>query len=147
VVPVESIARIAVSDIPPIVSVLNGASHATCIAVFNEQGYIQNLPVVVANEPASDMATCYLLSVDEANFRESNYVFGAFRSVLTTEDRSWAISCNEWYNLFAGTPELVEAMLGRSIEQARKDYLKFASELAKSPDEPQLLVARRYEGF
>ena len=143
VVPVESMARIPVPDIPRIVSALN-AVFTQCLAVFNEPGYIQSLPIVVASDPPGDMATCYLLSVDEADFREFNRELGPFRSVLTTDDRAWAISCNEWYNLFAGKPELLEAMLGKPIEQARQDYLKFASELAKSPDEPLLLVAKQY---
>lgn len=144
VVPAESMARLPVPEIPRIVSALNGAGHARCFAVFNEPGYIRRLPVTVASEPPGDMPTCYLLSVDEADFREFNRELGSFRSVLTTEDRSWAISCSEWYNLFGAKPELLEALLGRPIEQARQDYLDFASELAKSPDEPLLLAAKHY---
>jgi hypothetical protein len=144
VVPVESMARIPVPDIPRIVSVLNGAGFTRCLAVFNEPGYIQSLPIVVASDPPGDMTTCYLLSVDEADFREFNRELGPFRSVLTTDDLAWAISCNEWYNLFAGKTELLEAMLGNSIEQARRDYLKFASGPAKDPDESLLLVAKHY---
>jgi hypothetical protein len=145
VVPVESMARLPVPDIPRIVSALNGAGFTQCLAIFNEEGYIQRLPVVVvASDPPRDMATCYDLSVDEADFREFNRELGPFRSVLTTDDRAWAISCNEWYNLFAGKPELLEAMLGKSIEQARQEYLQFASALSKSPDEPLLLVAKQY---
>jgi len=144
VVPVESMARIPVPDIPRIVSALNGAGFTQCVAIFNEAGYIRDLPIVVASAPPGDLATCYLLSVDEADFREFNRELGAYRSVLTTDDRAWAISCNEWYNLFAGKPELLEAMLGKSIEQARQDYLKFASELARSPDERLIVVAKQY---
>jgi hypothetical protein len=144
VVPVESMARIPAPDIPRIVSLLNGAGFTQCLAVFNEPGYVQSLPIIVASDPPGDMATCCLLSIDEADFREFNRELGPFRSVLTTDDRAWAISCNEWYNLFAGKPELLEALLGKSIEQARQDYLKFASDLAKDVDEPLLSVAKHY---
>jgi hypothetical protein len=145
VVPVESMTRIPSPDIPRIVSVLKGAGHRECIVIFNEPGYIQRLPVTVASEPPGDMATCHLLAVEEADFRAFNRELGMFRSVLTTEDRSWAISCNEWYNLFAGKPELLEALLGKPIEQARQEFQEFASLLAKGKtDDPLLHVARRY---
>ncbi len=90
------------------------------------------------------MPICYLLSVDEADFQEFNRQLGPFRFLITADDRSWAISCTEWYNLFAAKPELLEAMLGKPIEQARLDYFRFASELAKQPDDPLLRVALRY---
>jgi hypothetical protein len=145
VVPVASMARIPVPDIPRIVSVLSGAGYTECIAVFNEPSYIQHLPVFVASAPPSVMATCHLLSINEADFRQFNRVFGAFRSVLTPEERSWAISCNEWYNLFAAEPELLEALLGKSIEQGRAEFFEFASHLAKgNSDEPILKAAKHY---
>jgi hypothetical protein len=56
-----------------------------------------------------------------------------------------AISCNERYNLFAGKPELVRALLGKPTEQARQEFLEFASLLTKSKeDEPLLQVAKHY---
>ncbi|HUP79358.1 MAG TPA: hypothetical protein VM260_12480 [Pirellula sp.] len=130
VVPVESMARIPQPDIPRLISVLNEAGCHQCFAI--------------TTEPLGDMPTCYVLSVDEADFRELNRELGPFRFALTDENRSWAISCNEWYNLFASEPELLEALLGKPIEQARQEYLTFASDLAKKPDEPLLQMARRY---
>jgi hypothetical protein len=145
VVPVESMARLPEPDIPRIVSTLREAGYAQCLAIFNEPGYSQRLPVTVASEPPSDMATCYLLSVDEADFRQFNRELGPFRSVLTTENRSWAISCNEWYNLFAGKPEFLKTLLGKSIEQAQREFLELASSLAKGKaNEPLLQIAKRY---
>jgi len=66
--------------------------------------------------------------------------------VLTTDDRTWAISCGEWYNLFGGKPELIEAMLGKSIEQARQEFQEYATLLAtgQNPDESFLRVAEHY---
>jgi hypothetical protein len=145
VVPVESMARLPEPDIPRIVSTLREAGYAQCLAIFNEPGYSQRLPVTVASEPPSDMATCYLLSVDEADFRAFNRELGLFRSVLTTEDRSWSISCNEWYNLFGAKPEFLEALLGKPVELARQEFQEFASILAKGKsEEPLLQVAKHY---
>jgi hypothetical protein len=130
VVPVESAARIPPADIPRLVGVLSGLGCKRC--------------VVVATEPLGDMPNCYLLSVQESELRELNRVLGVFRFMLTDENRSWAISCNEWYNLFGSTPELLEKLLGKPIEEARAEYLRFASELAHSSDEPLLRVAKHY---
>src|SRR5438045_7207478 len=86
VVPVEAGMRFPDEGIPSLVAALKGAGYTECFAVFNEPGYIQRLPLIVASKPSGDMSTCHLLSVDEAEFREFNRVLGPFRSVLTTED-------------------------------------------------------------
>lgn len=146
IVPVESAMRIPDGDIPLLVSALKGAHYTECLAVFNEPGYIQRLPPVVASQPPGRMSTCHLLSVEESEFREFNRELGPFRSVLTTEDRSWAISCTEWYNLFGAKPELLESLLGKPIEQARGEFLEYASLLAagQDPDESALQIAKQY---
>jgi len=145
VVPAESMARIPVPDIPRIVSTLKRAGYTECIAVFNEPGYIGHLPLIVASDPPSDMATCHLVSVDEADFQNFNRDLGVFRSVLLPEDRSWAISCNEWYNLFGAKPELLEGLLGEPIEQARREFAEVATAVARgNADEPLLKVAEHY---
>ncbi len=145
VVPAESMARIPLPDIPRIVSTLKRAGYAECIAVFNEPGYIRDLPLTVASDPPSEMATCHLLSVDEADFESFNRELGTFRSVLLPEDRSWAISCNEWYNLFGAKPELLEALLGEPIEEARREFAEAAAALAKgNANEPLVKVAKHY---
>jgi hypothetical protein len=145
VVPAESTARIPPADIPRIVAALKGAGYTECIAVFNEPGYIQSLPVFIPSDPPSNMVTCYLVSAEETDFRELNRQLGPFRFIVAPEDRSWAISCNEWYNLFAGKPDLLEGLLGESIDQARQEFAEFAAVLAKgNPDEPLMRVAERY---
>jgi hypothetical protein len=143
VVPVESAVRLPKDDIPRLVSVLAGAGYTRCIAVTNEAGYTR--PLGPGNQLLGDIPTCYLLSVEEADFREFNRQLGPFRSVLTSQDRDWAISCNEWYNLFAGKRDLVEALLGKAIGQARTEFLEFASLLAKgNTDEPLMRTAQHY---
>jgi hypothetical protein len=129
-VPVESAARIPLGDISRIVHALNGAGCSQCFAI--------------ATEPLGEMPACYLLSVDDLDFRELNHELGPFRFLLTDKTGSWAISCTEWYNVFAGQPLLLEAMLGKPIEQARQEYLEFASSLAKHPDELLLKIAKYY---
>lgn len=145
VVPVESMGRIPEPDIPRIVSTLKRAGYTECIAVFNEPGYIQQLPLTVASDPPSDMATCYLVSIDEADFKNFNRELGAFRSVILPEDRSWAISCNEWYNLFGAEPKPLEALLGQPIEHARREFAELAAAVARgNADEALLKVAEHY---
>src|SRR3954451_19471140 len=126
VVPAESMARISEVDMPRIVSVLNQAGCHYCYAATTES--------------LGDLPSCYGLAVSEDSFKQLNRELGLFRFALTDEARSWAISCNEWYNLFAAPLELLEALLGKPIEQARKAYLAFASRLAQSPEDPLLRV-------
>ena len=133
VVPVEDGNHFTADEITQIVSALKSYGYNECFAV--------------ATEPVTPLPSRYRLSISEEEFRRFNSECGLFRFLLTTEDQSWAISCNEWYNLFAAKPELLEALLGKPLEQARQDYLKFASELAKSPDEPLLLVSSHYSAF
>lgn|SRR5690348_1300316 len=145
VVPVESASRLRPVDIPVMVGALRQAGQKHCFAVFNEPGYIQQLPVIVHSEPPSEVATCYSLSIDEADFHAFNRELGLFRSVLTTQARSWAISCNEWYNLFAAEADLLEALLGKPLDQARQEFFEFASCLARgNAEEPILKMAQYY---
>jgi hypothetical protein len=78
VVPTESMARIPVPDIPRIVSTLTRAGYTECIAIFSEPGYIRHLPLTIASDPPSEMATCHLVSVDEADFQNFNRELGRF---------------------------------------------------------------------
>lgn len=130
VVPVESGMRFSEEDIHQLVPALRQAGFVECLAV--------------ATEPLDPMPSCYRMSITEEEFREFNRTCGLFRFLITDETRAWAISCNEWYNLFAGKPELLESMLGKPIEEARAEYLSFATALAKEPDEPLLQVAKHY---
>jgi hypothetical protein len=146
VVPVESGWRLPVEYIPRLISLLKGAGYTHCIAVFNQPGYIQNLPVLTRIQPPSDMTTCQLVEVDDADFQEFNRELSPFRAVLTTEDGFWALSTHEWYSLVAGKPATVEAILDEPIERAEQEFLEYASVLAggQSPDESILQIARHY---
>jgi hypothetical protein len=138
--------RLATDEISRIISALKRAGCFQCIVIVNEAGYLQ--PLRPENELFDDGATCYLLSVEESELMAFNRKLGPFRSVLTDEAKSWAISCNESYNLFAGSRDLVEAFLGEPVEQARKEFLDFASMMAKGrPDEPLMQAAARYAAF
>ena len=131
VVPAESGGRLFREDIPRLVSALNAAGYFQCVAVTTED--------------LGDTPPCYLLSVSEEGMHELNRELGMFQFLLTEETRSWAISCTVLYNLFAGPKNLVEAMLGKSIPEAEREFLQIATEIAKgNPDDLFLKVARRY---
>jgi hypothetical protein len=131
VVPVESGMRFSEQDIQKIVPVLRKAGFVECLAV--------------ATEPLDPMPSCYRMSITETEFDEFNRICGLFRFLITDESRAWGVSCTEWYNLFAGPPDMLTAMLGKPIDEAREEYLNFATLLAKDdPDEPLLQVAKHY---
>lgn len=131
VVPVEDACHFAPVEIAAIVSTLQSTGHTECFAV--------------ASESVDPAPTCYRLSVSEEALLDFNSECGALRYVLTDANRSWAISCNEWYNLFAGGPDLLEGLLGEPIDQARQEFLEFASLLAKgNPNGPLMRVAKHY---
>src|SRR5258708_35946612 len=144
-IPVESMGRIPIPDIPRIVGALRNAGFSECLAVYNELGFKKILPLLAPMTPPGDTATCYVLSIDETEFRELNRQLGVFRFVLTTEGRDWAISCADSYNVFGAKPELLESMLGKSTDEAHKEFREFASVLAKgNPDYALLRVAQYY---
>ena len=131
VVPVEDTCHFAPIEITTIVRALRLAGIDEIFAV--------------ASESVDPAPACYRLLVAEEEFRHFNSECGLLRFVLTCENRSWALSCNEWYNLFAGTPELLEALLGESIEEARQEFRDFAVLLAEGNAEaPLMLVADHY---
>jgi hypothetical protein len=130
VVPVETGMSFSKDDIKNIVSGLRGFGHSECFAIATEA--LEPLPI------------CYSLEITEGDFQEFDRECGLFWFLITDEQRSWALSCNNTYNLFAGPPNLLEAMLGKSIENARAEYLSFATSVATEPDEPMVQVARHY---
>ena len=131
VVPVEDGNHFRPWEIDRIIPALLNAGHHECRAI--------------ATEPLEPFPSCFQLAISPADFLTFNSECGLFRFLLTDETRSWAISCNELYNLFAGERSLVEAMLGTTIEEARKRFLAFAEPLALGDSEyPMLRVARHY---
>lgn len=131
VVPVEDTGHFAPVEIAVIVPALREVGYMECFAI--------------ASEPTDPAPSCYRVPVTEEGLHDFNSECGYLRYVLTDENRSWAISCNEWYNLFAAKPDLLERLLGAPIDQARQEFAQFASMLARgNPDEPLVRVAERY---
>jgi len=131
VVPVEDGNHFRPWEIDRIVPALLKAGYQDCIAI--------------ATEPPGPLPSCFQLAMAPDDFRAFNSECGLFRFLLTEETRSWAISCNELYNLFAGEQSLVQAMLGTPIEESRKRFLAFAEPLALgNPEYPMLKVAHHY---
>jgi hypothetical protein len=147
VVLAESMARLPQPDIPRIVAALSRAGFQWCVVMFNEPGYMQSFPVNVPSDPPSDLPTCYQVSVDEVGFSEINRQLGPFRFIVSEESRSWTISCNERYNLFSAKTELLEGVMGKSIEQAHRDFLESVSMTDGYADESLLEVASRYSSL
>jgi hypothetical protein len=131
VVPVEGTGHFSAAKIATLVAALREAGCERCIAIATE-----------SVEP--DGVPGYSFSTSEEEFQHFNDECGLFRYLLTDEKQDWAISCSEWYNLFAGKSELLQAMLGKSIAEAREEFLSFAKLLAEGSDEPLLRIAKRY---
>jgi hypothetical protein len=108
VVPVEDVGHLSPEQRSHVIAALTRAGHHEGVAV--------------ATEPLGEMPQCYRLEISDTDLKEFNRECGLFRFALTNEDRCWAISCTESYNLFAGPPELLEAMLGISIKDAWRAY-------------------------
>jgi hypothetical protein len=131
VVPVESGMHFTEGDLSAIVSALRQAGSQQCFAL--------------ASEDLNPLPSCYELSVDEEDFQEFNKTCGLFWFLIADDNLSWAISCNNTYNLFAASPALLEGILHKSIPAAREEFAAFARELAhENTDYPPLRVAERY---
>jgi hypothetical protein len=116
VVPVEDAMHFTEVDLERIVIALQRAGYSQCIAI--------------ATEPLDPLPICYRVLITKEDFREFNTTCSPFWFLITNEDRSWAISCNDAYDLFAGDPKLIEAMLGKTIRAAREEFDDFAKQLA-----------------
>lgn len=110
IVPAESAARLPVGDIPRLASAL--AAFASAVAVDTD------MPLGAAD--------AFEIQICTGELRELNRRMGVNRVVVINDDGEWVISCNEWYNLFAARPSLLESMLGKSISQARSEFDLFA---------------------
>jgi hypothetical protein len=131
VVPVEGGEHFRGWEIDRIVQTLQTAGYHDCVAV--------------ATEPMGLLPSCFQLAMTSDDLREFNVECGRLRFLITEETRSWAISCSELCNLFAGEQSLLEAMLGVPIEVAHERFLVFAESLAsKNPEHPLLKSAKLY---
>lgn len=133
IVPVENTGHLAEEEIDRIVPALNSTGHLTCVAIG-------------AIELPDPLPTAYELAVSHDDLRAFNGECGAFRFLLTDGELSWAISCNEWFNLFAGPRPLIEQMLGASIKQAREEFLEYATVVEQGSEGQLVQIARQYIG-
>ncbi len=132
VVPVEDTGHFAEEEIDRIVPALVSKGHSTCLAVG-------------ALDLPDPLPTCFEFSISADELRTFNAECGIFRFLLTCRELSWAISCNEWFNLFAGPSALVEELLGISIEQARDEFLKYAKVVEQGSEGGLVQLSRMYD--
>lgn len=131
VIPVEDSGHFADEEISHIIPALNAAGCTSCFAIG-------------APDLPAEFAHVYELSVSEEDFQVFNAEFGILRVLLTDAGLSWAISCNEWFNLFAGPESLIEQMLGVPLDGARRDFLAYAGLVEQGGTEGLMRVARQY---
>ncbi len=132
VVPTENGMHFTHEDLTTIVSALHQAGFQKCFAL--------------ASEDLNPFPSCYELSINQEDFEEYNRTCGPFWFLVTDESLSWAISCNNAYNLYAANPPLLEKLLNKSITKAREEFSAFAMQLAHgNADYPPLRVAKYYE--
>ena len=130
VVPVEDTAHLALEEIERLIPILRAAGHRELLAI--------------ATEPVAPGPDVYRVDLTEDDLKRFNIECGMLTYLLTTTDRSWAVSCGLWFNLFAGPPHLLEEMLGQSIDAARAEFMVYARTLAAEDDWSALIVADRY---
>jgi len=131
IVPVEDSSHFTDEEIERIVAALNATGHKSGFAIG-------------ALDLPTEFANVFELSISEGGFKTFNAEFGILRFLLTDASLSWAISCNEWFNLFAGPESLIEQMLGVPINIARRDFLAYAGLVEQGGSEGLMLVARKY---
>ena len=131
VVPVEDTGHFAEEEIERIVPALSSAGYQRCLA----------LGALDLTEP---LPSGFEVVISADDLRAFNAECGIFRFLISSPDRSWAISCNEWFNLFAGPRALIERMLGSSLEQARADFLNYATVVEQGTEGCLAEVARHY---
>lgn len=133
VVPVENTGHLAEEEIEQIVPALASLGQHSCFAIG-------------ALELLDPLPGSYEVEVSADDLQHFNAECGAFRFLLIANNLSWAISCNEWFNLFAGPKDLIERMVGTPIEQARHDFLDYATLVEQAPEGRLVEIARRYTG-
>jgi hypothetical protein len=132
-VPVEDTGHFAEEEIARIVPALVSGGYFTCLAIE-------------ALDPSDTLPTCFELSISADEFRAFNAECGIVRFLLTCPETSWAINCNEWFNLFAGPLPLVEDLLGMPIEQARAEFLEYAKLVEQGSEGGLVQLSRMYGG-
>jgi hypothetical protein len=131
VVPVEDTGHFAEEEIEQIVAALTSAGHERCLALG-------------ALDLAEPLPSAFELAISVEDLRAFNAECGIFRVLLTSPELAGAISCNEWFNVFAGPAALVQQMIGTTIEKARKDFLEYAKVVEQGPEGKLVALAHRY---
>lgn len=133
VVPVETErSHFSPQEIDRIVPALNSSGYNQCFAV--------------ATEPLDPLPSCYQVIISRDDLVNFNRECALLRYLLTDEARSWAISCYGGYKLFAGSPAMLESLLGEPIPAARKRFWDFVQILDHGDPESLLLkTASRYD--
>lgn len=111
--PVEEAGHFTDEEIEAIVTSVTTTGDITCFAIGAD-----DLPPPHPN--------AFRMTASTEDFRAFNSECGVFRFILTDEDLSWVIACNEWFNLFAGPRTLLEQMIGKTVEEAKADFLDYA---------------------
>ena len=130
-VPVEDTGHFSDEAIDRIVATLLSRGYSSCLAIG-------------ALDLLDPLPTCFEFSISADELRIFNAEFGIFRFLLTGPELSWAINCNEWFNLFAGPPALVEELLGMSIGQARDEFLEYAKLVEQGSEGGLVQFSRMY---
>ena len=118
VVPMESAGRLPIEQIPRIASALSNAGYTHCYGALTE--------TLRPAEPA------LLLETTVKDFTELNARYGIYRFVIVPHDKTWAVACNERFNLIGATPTLLEQMLPTSPAAVRATFDALAARLGGS---------------
>jgi hypothetical protein len=130
-VPVEDAGHLTEEQIDRIVDALMSAGQNSSLALN-----FLDLP--------DSLPESYELRISTDDFSAFNAECGIFRFLLTSPELSWAISCNEWFNIFAGPVALVEQMLGKSMHRARGEFLDYAKLVEQGSEGNLVQIARMY---
>jgi hypothetical protein len=106
--------------------------------------------IALATEELQNQPLCYLVSASKAGLMLFSRECGHFNYILTTVNHDAAVLCtsNDYY-IVAGPERLVLEALGTRIENARKNFLAFATDEAWPPHIRKNLLAvhDRYRQF
>lgn len=158
--------RVAAADVSPVPAWLSG-SHAGIIPVEPRSwhdraepiaGVLRQLGVrsaiaVLMGDGAGLAPPCLELEAGDpaelaaASWRYAMVDWAGFVATGIPES-TWALFSTEWYELWAGPPQLVEAVAGGTHEHACAEFLRYACSFTRSSDLRAHLqgVYRRYCG-
>jgi hypothetical protein len=103
----------------------------------------------VLNELSENLALCYRVEASPEGLSAFNRCCGQFNYFLIPQNESFAVDCRNTgdYFVVAGIRSFVEIAIGKTIEEARKEFFLFASdEELWTPEERafRMSVAEKY---